>query len=178
MKPPKRRWLFLGAGVLGLAAGVIPQWLRLRTEPAADGAVQTLLSQSFPDPQGNPVALAQFASQPLVINFWATWCAPCVEEMPELSQIAQELRPLGLQVLGIGVDSQKNIAEFQSKLKVDYPLVAAGAAGVEILRQFGNPSGALPFTVLVGKESRIEGRLLGRFVASELKSRAKALTSS
>jgi thiol-disulfide isomerase/thioredoxin len=168
----RRVWLAAG-GALGLGVAAAAWHFRLR--PAADLAVSTLLAQSYPLANGQPLALEQFRSKPLVLNFWATWCAPCVEEMPELSAIATAVAAKGVNVLGIGVDSASNIAQFSQKLPVSYPLIVVGGAGLELVKQFGNLAGGLPFTALINSQGQIQSRILGRFNRQALESAAFAL---
>lgn len=172
----RRRWM-LGGGVAAIAAGLgaVAGWQRTAPAPAATGAVALLLDATLPDAAGRPVALAAFASRPLVVNFWATWCAPCIEEMPELSALHAELAPRGLGMVGIGLDSADKIAEFARKLPVGYPLVVAGPAGVELARQLGNPAGMLPFTVVVDRRGQVAARLLGRVDIARLRTMSTAL---
>lgn len=130
-------------------------------------ALNTLLSQSMPDASGQTQSLAQYKGKPLIVNFWATWCGPCVEEMPELTALQQEIAPV--QILGIGVDSQENIAKFAQKYQIRYPLFVAGTGATDLLRQFGNQAGGLPFTALVGKDGNVKKVYLGRIKFDELR---------
>jgi len=157
----------------GLGAGLA--WYRLAPAPAADDAVALLMSQSLPDADGVPLAFARFAGRPLVVNFWATWCPPCVEEMPELSDLHAQLSARGLQMVGIGIDTADKIRSFSRKTPVSYPLVVAGMAGTELVRRFGNSTGALPFTVIVDARGRIAQRVLGRVDIGRLKAAAESL---
>ena len=100
-------------------------------------------------------------------SFWATWCGPCVEEMPELTALQQEIAPV--QILGIGVDSQENIGKFAQKYQIRYPLSVAGTGATDLLRQFGNQAGGLPFTALVGKDGNVKKVYLGRIKFDELR---------
>lgn len=130
-------------------------------------ALNRLLSQSMPDASGQQQSLAQWKGKPLVVNFWATWCGPCVEEMPELTALQAEIAPV--QILGIGVDSQENIAKFAQKYQIRYPLFVAGTGATDLLRQFGNQAGGLPFTALVGKDGKVKKIYLGRLKFDELR---------
>jgi len=173
----RRGWL-VAAGVAAVAAGLggVAGWRRLRPAESADEAVSVLLGLTLPDASGAPLRMDRFAGRPLIVNFWATWCAPCVEEMPELSALHGELAPRGLGMVGIGIDSPARIAEFAAKLPVSYPLVVAGMGGTEIARRFGNQAGVLPYTVLVGRDGRVAHRLLGRVDIVRLKAMAEALS--
>lgn len=98
----------------------------------------------------------------LLVNFWATWCSPCVEEMPELSALQNEQKFKNLQIIGIGIDSPANIREFAGKYKISYPVYLAGMGGIELSRQMGNQQGGLPFTILFGADGQVKKTYLGR----------------
>lgn len=154
--------LFGAVALLFIAIGIF--FGARRTPPAETGitAVESLLSQSLPDAAGQPQQLAQWRGKPLIVNFWATWCAPCVEEMPELTALQTEIAPHGIQIIGIGIDSHAKIAAFARDHQISYPLYAAGMEGSELSRQFGNQAGALPYTVLIGRDGKIKKTYLGR----------------
>lgn len=163
----------VGTGAAALGAGIA--WWRLRPTDPSDLAVSLLFAQSLPDATGRTLALSGFAGKPLLLNFWATWCPPCIEEMPELSDLHRDLSVRGLQTLGIAIDSAAKVAEFAAKRPVSYPLAVAGMGGTELVRQFGNPTGALPFTVIVDRRGRIVHRILGRFDIVKLRGIAEQL---
>ncbi|MFJ3056012.1 TlpA family protein disulfide reductase [Herbaspirillum sp. NPDC087042] len=156
--------------VLALICVGVGVYVSHRAHPADSPetlALNQLLSQSMPDASGQSQSLAQYKGRPLVVNFWATWCGPCVEEMPELTALQQEIAPI--QILGIGVDSQENIAKFAQKYQIRYPLFVAGTGATDLLRQFGNQAGGLPFTALVGKDGKVKKIYLGRLKFDELR---------
>lgn len=165
-----KKLLFYGvfAGVfaaIGVAAGL------LNTAPAqADTtAVSQFFTQSLTDVAGQTQPMTQWRSKALVINFWATWCPPCVDEMPELSALQQEIGVKNIQILGIGIDSVDNIAQFSRKHQISYPLYAGGMHGTELSRQFGNKAGGLPFTVLIDRQGQVKKTYLGRIKMEELR---------
>ncbi|HMM52676.1 MAG TPA: TlpA disulfide reductase family protein [Burkholderiaceae bacterium] len=102
-----------------------------------------------------PVALARLRGHPTGANFWATWCPPCVEEMPELSDISDKFRVRRLQVVRVGIDSASNIGQFTRKTPVRYPLLVAGNSGLALMRRLGNTAGALPFTVVLARDGSV-----------------------
>jgi thiol-disulfide isomerase/thioredoxin len=131
--------------------------------------VQLLFNQSLPDLGGKPQALSTFRGKPLLVNFWATWCAPCVEEMPALSVLHDEIAQKSTQIIGIGIDSPSNIREFVSRVSVHYPLYIGGMGGSELARTFGNQAGGLPFTVLIGADGRVKKTYLGRLKMDQVR---------
>jgi thiol-disulfide isomerase/thioredoxin len=169
-------------GVMGAVVGIY------KKEPAAPlttviaptgGAMHTpasaLFAQSMNDAKGVPQALSQWKGKALVVNFWAPWCAPCVEEMPELAALATASAGKNINIIGIGIDSPKNIAEFAAKFKITYPLYVAGMSGTDLARQFGNAGGGLPYTVLIGADGQVRKTYLGRLKFDELKADLAAL---
>lgn len=119
----------------------------------------SLWSLTLLSPQGLPIAMARWRGRPLVVNFWATWCVSCVKEMPDLDRL-QRAYP-GVQVVGIGIDSGPNVHRFQQKASVAYPLLVLEAGGTDTLRQLGNRSAGLPYTVVLDAQGRITHTILG-----------------
>ncbi len=161
--------IMLATGAVAAGVGVAINWWR--TEPSRPAVVSTaaLFAATFPDPDGRSQPLAQWRGRPLVVNFWATWCPPCVEEMPALQQVRNEYLGRGVEVIGIGIDSAGKIAEFRDKYRISLPLLAAGAGGSQLNRALGNDSGALPYTVLVGSDGRVRERHLGQIKPEQLR---------
>jgi len=158
-----RRVLLSGAaGVAALLGGGYYVWRASdRRAPAqtalGDGEVY---AQTLPDLSDQAQPLSQYRGRPLLVNFWATWCAPCVQEMPELSQLAQQHPQV--QFLGIGIDTAANMREFIEKVPVSYPLLVAGHGGIDWVRALGNAPGGLPFTVLFDADGSIHHKVLGK----------------
>jgi thiol-disulfide isomerase/thioredoxin len=128
----------------------------------------------FPTPDGGELALADFRGRPLLLNFWATWCPPCVKEMPLLDQFHRTHQAAGWQVLGLAVDSPTPVRQFLARVPVGFAIGLAGFDGTELSRRLGNESGALPFTVVFGKEGRVLHRKLGEVTPEELAAWAAA----
>jgi thiol-disulfide isomerase/thioredoxin len=182
----KSHWLACAA--IGVVFGVMGAFVATRQAPApaapaapvADastpgGAVQALLATTLNDVAGKPQALSQWKGKALLVNFWAPWCAPCVQEMPELAELARDGAARKVQVIGIGIDSPANIAHFNDTLKISYPLYVGGMSGTELARQFGNSAGGLPYTVLIGADGRVRKTYLGRLKFDQLKADLSAL---
>ncbi len=159
--------LATGAAAAGL--GIAVGWWRSRPAESDTGATAQLFAASFPDADGRMQPLAQWRGQPLVVNFWATWCPPCVEEMPALQDVRDGYRGKGVEVVGIGIDNAAKIAEFRSRHGLTLPLLVAGAGGSDLNRALGNTNGALPFTVLIGADRRVRERHLGQVKPEQLR---------
>ncbi|MFZ9407453.1 MAG: redoxin family protein [Burkholderiaceae bacterium] len=170
---PRRRWLWAGAlGSLSLAAGASGWWL---LRPRASELAPPWMDAPWQDAQGQAIDLSGWRKRVVLLNFWATWCPPCVEEMPELSELHQRHADRGFGVFGIGIDSPSKIAEFQAKTPVSYPLAVGGLGATELARAFGNQGGMLPFSVLIDRDGRIRERLHGRVKLPAIDQSVRAL---
>lgn len=161
--------LYIPIAILFCAIGVYFNLQRLALATPQAPAVANLFAQSMVEASGKQGLLSQWRGKPLIVNFWATWCGPCVEEMPELNALRAELVKKNIHVIGIGIDSQDNIAQFAQKYKITYPLYVAGMNGTSLLRQFGNDTGGLPFTVLIGADGQVKKTYLGSIQFDELR---------
>ena len=135
---------------------------RLQPSAPADTAVAALMQVSMKDSAGQQRKMSEWQGKVLLLNFWATWCPPCVSEMPELVALQNEWAGKNLQVVGIGIDSPSNIREFAAKHQITYPLLLGGLEGTELSRQFGNQSGGLPFTLLIAPDGSVRQAYMGR----------------
>jgi len=166
MKANHKRRALIGVATLAGLSGAGFSWWRQqeqeRVRRVADAAVDLFFQQTLPDSDGQVYAFEQLRGKQVVANFWATWCAPCIAEMPELSALARELQASETRFLGVGVDNQDAIERFASKLKVDYPLVVANATGAFLAGRFGNAAGGLPYTVVISPSGKVKEQILGR----------------
>lgn len=163
-----RPYLYLG-GALCAGLGL---YFSLHA-PAGDlqppSAAASLFAQSLPTPAGDLQRLAQWQGRPVIVNFWATWCAPCIEEMPALSALQTELTAGKVRILGVGIDSPSNIRQFAARYNITYPVYIAGMSGTDLARQFGNTSGSLPYTALIGADGHVVKTYLGKLNMTELR---------
>lgn len=154
----RRRALALGAvGALSALAGA--WWATRRGAPSE--VEQRLWTLRFATPDGGSLALADFRGRPLVLNFWATWCAPCVREMPTLERFRRQYASRGWQVVGLAIDRADAVKEFLARTPVGFPVALAGIDGAELARQLGNDRGGLPFTAVFDPAGRQVERHLG-----------------
>ena len=170
---PGRREFFLLGGVAAAAAvaGALAGAFALQSR---SGAVD-LLSTRLSDLEGRARRLSEWQGRTLLCNFWATWCAPCREELPLLDATYRQNARFGLQVVGIAVDNAVNVQGFLRSTRVTYPILVAGASAADLLRQLGNAGAGLPFSVGVDAAGRIRHRKLGAYSAGELKQEVAAL---
>ncbi len=163
--PPRRR-LLAATAALAAAAGATFAWWRFQPhgQPDASG----FWSQSFPLLDGSSLALASLRGRPLLVNFWATWCPPCVEELPLLNRFYAENRAKGWQLIGLAVDREAAVKPFLSRQPLDFPVLMAGLGGVEVSRTLGNEAGGLPFTVVFDSTGSVAQRKIGQLRAAEL----------
>jgi thiol-disulfide isomerase/thioredoxin len=134
----------------------------------SDGAIARLFATRLDDSSGKAQAIAQWQGKTLVINFWATWCPPCREEMPAFSRLQTKYAGNGVQFVGIALDTADNVRKFSQQLTVSYPLLIADSQGSELTRQLGNASLALPYTVVIGPTGDVRLARLGRVAEHEL----------
>lgn len=165
------RRTLVGVGVVALVAagaGVGTGIWRARAEARDLAGTRALFALTLPDAGGAQQVLSQWQGRPLIVNFWAPWCAPCVEEMPDLQRFRDEHRSGGLEVIGIGIDSATNIRQFRDEHKITLPLLVAGMGGSALSNLVGNSAGVLPYTVLISADGRVRERKIGRLKPDEL----------
>ncbi len=123
---------------------------------------------SLETPDGAPLPMQSFQGAPLLVNFWATWCPPCVEEMPLLDAFYRENKDKNWKVLGLAVDQPSAVRRFMQKTPVAYPIGMAGMGGTELSKSLGNQAGGLPFTVVVHPDGHVMHRKIGQVSAQNL----------
>ncbi len=173
-----RRLLLAGVGALAAAAGAF--WYGRQSAapgaPSARGDAEAidLWSLRFPRPQGGELVMAERRGKPLLINFWATWCPPCIKELPEFDRFSRS-HDKQLRVVGLAIDSLAPVQEFLKKQPVGFDIGLAGFSGTDLARSLGNSAGALPFTVLLDAKGVVVQRKLGETQYAELESWARQL---
>lgn len=167
-----RRRLLVG-GVAG-AALLGGAWLSLRRH-APDPAADAFWTRSFETPQGGRLDMSSLRGRPLLVNFWATWCAPCVRELPEIDRFHRDFSQRGWQVVGLAIDGPTPVREFLSRMNLGFAIGLAGLEGTALVRQLGNDRGGLPFSVAFDDDGRVFERKLGETTYAELAGWARAL---
>jgi thiol-disulfide isomerase/thioredoxin len=159
--------LIAGVAALALAAGI---YVRMESRSGAPGpdAVSALTTAEFKDLSGESGSLERWRGRVLVVNFWASWCPPCREEIPGLARISGQFARKGVQVVGIAVDSADKARESAAELGVNYPVLVAGLEVIDLTRRLGNRAGGLPFTVILDRQGRLVRAHLGLISEAEL----------
>ena len=165
----RRAAIALGsAAAIGIGAGATTAWWRGRVERAMPEPVSTrpsanLWTTAVVRPDGTPLSLDVFRGRPLLVNFWATWCVPCVTELPLLDRFhaAQRAAANGWQVIALAVDSAANVQRFLAGLSLALPVGLLDAGAYDLPRRLGNASGGLPFSIVHDAAGRIALRHLG-----------------
>lgn len=160
MKSAGRIVLFAVVAVSALVAGYwLYPWNRGVTPDT--GNVAELMAATLPDMDGKSQALAQWRGKVMVVNFWATWCPPCLEEIPEFVRLQEKFGHRGLQFVGIAIDNPDKVREFAAKFRMNYPVLVGEMEAIELVRKVGNERGGLPFTVIMDRKGRLIGTELG-----------------
>lgn len=171
----ERRTVIAGAvGVVAAAAGLGLAWWQqppdaLEVGDAGDAEVQRKFWASiFASPSGAPLAMQSLRGKPLLLNFWATWCPPCIEEFPLIDGFFKKNAANGWQVLGLAIDKPASVQEFLRKMPVSFPVVVTDSAGTELGRDLGNLTGGLPFSVAFGASGQVLQRKMGKLTQADL----------
>ena len=175
MTPVRRALLVAGIGGVAAAAGYFANAWRIGATGAAVDAnadpAAAILGSTLNTLDGAPQTLAAWRGRILVINYWATWCAPCREEIPLFVRLQQEYAAKNVQFIGIAVDQADKVRDFAKEFSINYPLLIAGLDAVELSRKAGNKAGVLPYTLVLDRAGKIAASLVGGI--SEARMRAQ-----
>ena len=172
----RRALITTGVAVTAAATGAAGYLWQQRRAPPADAASDELWSLSFETPGPSRLAMASLRGKPLVLNFWATWCPPCVREMPALDRFHREHGAKGWQVLGLAADNAGAVRKFLAVTPVGFAIALAGFEGIDLSRRLGNASGGLPFTVVYGSAGNVLHRHIGEAKDEQLALWAKGFS--
>ncbi len=161
--------------MMSLGFGIRYFFLNTQVQDGGKQSTRTLFTANFPNEHGKPQSLNQYAGKVVVLNFWASWCEPCREEMPELSQLHTEYKDRNVVVLGLAIEDVAAINDFIKQTPVSYPLFAADMQGMDIAASLGNNKGVLPYTVIIKADGTIAKSYFGRITKSLLEQTLKTI---
>lgn len=164
-RPMGRRLALAAVALTAAGAGA---WYAARRHQLSEPELTSFWEHSFPAPDGTTLALASLRGRPLLVNFWATWCPPCLQEMPDLDRLQATHAARGLQVVGLALEEAAPVRQFLAKRPVGFAIGLAGTAGVALTRQLGNDKGGLPFTAVFDRSGELRHRKLGQSHFAEL----------
>ena len=133
-----------------------------------DAASDALWRLSFDKPDGKTLAMNTLRGKPLLLNFWATWCPPCVEELPLLERFYQDNKGKNWQVLGLAVDQPSAVNKWLQAKPLSFPVGMAGFGGTELSKSLGNLAGSLPFSVVFSATGALLQRKTGKLTPEDL----------
>jgi thiol-disulfide isomerase/thioredoxin len=162
MSTVRRRTAMAGVAVAAGLAGAGLAWCQYRVKEPADDALADLWRLQLELPKGGTFQFKSLRGKPVVLNFWATWCPPCVDELPLLERFYRQNAAKGWQVIGLAVDTAKAVNQFLGKTPLSFPTPLAGFSGTELSRSLGNLSGGLPFTVVINASGNVALRHMGK----------------
>jgi thiol-disulfide isomerase/thioredoxin len=171
MSTAKQVAVFVAVAAAALAAGIL---LRTNGGESRDATVPTaaaatgLMTARIPDLEGKPRTLDEWRGKVLVVNFWATWCGPCREEIPAFIKVQQQLGTKGLQIVGIAVDQTDKVRPYAAEMKINYPILVGDTDAIDLARQAGNRLGGLPYTVIFDRQGMAIHSQLGGITEQKL----------
>lgn len=171
MSPGRRRALAYGAAAVAAAGAGIWTGVRLLSGGGAvsePSVASPLDATAYPDLAGKPRRIAEWRGKVVAVNFWATWCAPCREEIPLFMEVRRERASQGFEVVGIAIDNADKVSEYARNAAISYPVLIADGSGLDLIRKLGNASGGLPYTAFLDRGGRPVRTKLGALKRPEL----------
>ena len=165
-----RRHFLIASGVAIVAAVTGAFFANRRTalQSASQDAVKALFDREWFSPDQKPISTQDWKNKVLVVNFWASWCPPCVEEMPLIDAFFRQNESKGWQVVGLAIDQPSRVRQFLNQFPVAYAIGLAGLNGTELGKILGNDVGGLPFTVVLNAKGDLIQRHLGKLSPKDI----------
>jgi len=164
----RRHWMLAGVGVAAGLAGALVAWQKFQAHGVMDEAVQNFWLQEFEKPEGGTLSMQALRGKPLLLNFWATWCPPCIEELPLIDNFFNLNKSKSLQVVGLAVDQPSMVRRFLTQKPLGFPVGLAGFNGTELGKSLGNSQSVLPFSVIFDAKGRLLDQKAGKLDQSNL----------
>ncbi len=181
----RRNMLYGGVAALAGLAGAGVAWWKFQPRQvdekivapapgaATGNATDAFWSLNFDTPDGKNLSMSSFRGKLLLVNFWATWCPPCVEELPLLDYFFQENRDKNIQIVGLAVDQPSKVRDWLQATPLHFPVGMAGMGGTELSKSLGNLAGSLPFTAVFSATGELLHRKIGQVQPEDLAQWAK-----
>lgn len=178
MSPTFKNLLLLILAVLALMGGYWAAHM-LRSGPEASATLSygggEMINFTLPELDSKKHSLDEWRGKVIVLNFWATWCPPCREEIPLLIALQKKREAEGLQVVSVAIDNKTAVMLYRQSAGINYPILMGGDETLDLVARYGNRSGSLPFTVIIDRSGAIAVRKLGAFTQNELESLVEPL---
>ena len=167
---PTRLVTYLAAGVLALIAGIAISlyWAPTKNVSSSKIGLTPVIEQPLIDLSGSTRHLREWEGKVLLVNFWATWCAPCLEEIPVIQQAREQYKDREFEVIGIAVDKRQYVEEFKNELAIEYPLLLIQGDPTNLLSSFGDEQGVLPHSAVLGRTGEILATHTGPLTSDQL----------
>lgn len=171
---------YVVVAILSLAAGFAYKSRQMdnsmtMTNSEKKAGADSFFATTLPDPEGTSQSASQWQGKIVVVNFWATWCLPCREEIPELIDTYTTYRDRGLVIVGVAIDDTKKVTEFSKEFAINYPILVGDMEAFSLAEAMGNPQGALPFTVTIDRSGLIVHSRLGQIHKKQIEDVIKPL---
>ena len=168
---PKKELILVSlVAAMALAAGM---WFALSPSPPAAEPGDRLVAFTLPDLKNEPHAINEWLGKLMVLNFWATWCPPCREEIPVFIELQEQYAERGLQIIGVAIDHKQDVADYADGMFINYPVLLGDEKTLAIMARYGNRIGTLPYSVVIAPDGRIVGRKMGAYTRTELETQLK-----
>ncbi len=162
----KKTVFMIFLAIVALTVGLLAQ--KVVRNPAETEVAVKPIEFSFPDANERMQSISQWRGKVLVINFWATWCAPCLKEIPDFMKLQAEYQQRGLQFVGVAIDDKQPVSDYLQSININYPVLIAGDAGIGLAQQLGNFINAVPFTVVINQVGQVVHRQPGELSVDKL----------
>ena len=165
---PRRHWLLAGVGASAGLAGALYAWQKFQPQGVMDETVQNFWLQEFEKPEGGTLSLQSMRGKPLLVNFWATWCPPCIEELPLIDAFYAANQAKSFQVVGLAVDQPSMVRRYLTQKPLRFPNGLAGFNGTALGQSLGNAQSVLPYSVLFAANGSLLKKKAGKLEQSDL----------
>jgi len=164
----RRTMLYSGVAATAGLAGAGAAWWKSQARPTPLQQADPFWDLSFDTPDGKVIVMSGFRGKPLLVNFWATWCPPCIEELPLIDSFYSANKGKNWQVLGLAVDQPSAVRKWLQAKPLGFAVGMAGLSGTELSKSLGNASGSLPFTAVFGGSGQLLHRKTGKVTTEDL----------